>query len=94
MHTDPAIQTELKLTDDQKGKLAKIPDDLLAKHKEAIDKEKNAKKEASEKAAAEQVEREKTFAALQEKHLTADQRKRLNQLAVRSMGSIAFRDEG
>lgn len=89
-HNDPAIQAELKLTDEQKEKLKKMPDDLLAKHKEAIDKEKAANKEAAEKAAAEQAEAVKRFDALLEKHLSADQRKRLSQLAVRSMGVMAF----
>ena len=91
-YADPAIQAELKLSDDQKAKIAKIPDELLAKHKDAVEKEKAARKEASDKRAATQAELEKKLDALVEKHLTAGQRKRLGQLVVQEMGLFAFSD--
>src|SRR4051812_17301869 len=69
-YSDPLIQAELKLTDEQKAKVAKIADDLMAKNKEGIEKEKAAQKEASDKQAALQVELQKKLDALIEKNLT------------------------
>lgn len=93
MYTDPAVQAELKLTDEQKAKIAKIPDDVLAKHKEEIAKEEAARKATAEKSAAVQVEMEKQFDALLAKHLSEGQRKRLGQLSLQARGVAAFRDE-
>jgi tetratricopeptide (TPR) repeat protein len=92
LYTDPVIQADLKLSDEQKAKFARIPDDLLAKHKDAIEKEKVTSKEASEKQAALQAEVQKKLDALIEKNLTADQRKRLGQMTTQAMGVQAFRD--
>jgi tetratricopeptide (TPR) repeat protein len=92
LYTDPAVQAELKLTDEQKAKLAKIPDDLLAKHKDEIAKETAADKEAVDKQMAQQVDIEKKLDALVEKTLTVEQRKRLGQLVVQAMGVSAFRE--
>jgi tetratricopeptide (TPR) repeat protein len=91
-YTDPAIQADLKLTDEQKARIAKIPDDLLAKHKDAIEKEQAARKEAADRSAALQADLQTKVEALLDRHLTAAQRKRFGQLVVRSMGMAVFAD--
>jgi tetratricopeptide (TPR) repeat protein len=88
--TDPVIQAELKLTDEQKAKLAKLPDELLAKNKDAIDKQEAELKAASEKRAAEDAAFAKQFDALLAKHLTAEQQRRLGQIAVQAQPTTLF----
>lgn len=89
-YTEPAIQADLKLTDEQKARIAKIPDELLTKHKDAIEKEQAANKEAAEKSAARAAEIQTKVDALLEKHLTTPQRKRLQQMAVQMLGYTTF----
>ncbi len=89
-YLDPVVQAELKLSDEQKAKVAKIPDDLLAKYKDQIEKEKKESQAAAEKNAALRAELQKKIDAVLAKNLTADQTKRFDQMMVQAMGLAAF----
>jgi tetratricopeptide (TPR) repeat protein len=93
LFTDPLIQADLKLTDEQKAKIARVPDDLMAKHRDAIVREEAEVKAANEKSVALAAEVTKALDDLLDRHLSAAQRKRFNQLSLQVRGVRAFIDQ-
>ncbi|CAN5376860.1 hypothetical protein BH11PLA2_BH11PLA2_50790 [soil metagenome] len=93
---DPAVASELKLTEQQIADLKQASEKVIANHKDKFDKAEADAKAAAEKAAKEAPERMKeTSAKIEEvlaKYLTAEQRARGRQLELQSLAVAAFLD--